>query len=69
MGERLIYPPLAGVGVDRLPNGLSSLCGLGQHVPVGRLSLKRSTGRAMQRNLILAAAAMPDQLGMLPAVL
>jgi len=63
--ERLVYAPLASVGIDRVPDGLTGLGILWKHMPVGSRAEMGSYGCLVKRNLVLTGAAVPDQQGAL----
>jgi hypothetical protein len=64
--ESVVDPPLAGVRVNRVPDRLARLVLLRQQVPVNANPLVGGAGREMQRYVVLAVPARPDDARRLP---
>jgi hypothetical protein len=59
--ERVVNPAPAGAGVDRVPDRLSGLVVLRQHVPVAADARHRAGRGPVQAHVVLAGAAVPRE--------
>src|SRR6478609_5539967 len=65
--ERFVDAKDTGVRIDCIPDRLTGLACLGEHVPVVPDALEGGGRRPVERNIVLAGATMPDSRGTLPA--